>query len=125
MRATRTIHLGLFLLAGSVLTLEVALTRILSLMLWSHYTFLVISTAILGFGAAGSLLATRSGETDERRTRRLLASGSLAFATSVVAMIARSSLILDSLLPADPRGVSFSGAQGVNLSGALHRPRVP
>lgn len=87
MRATRTIHLGLFLLAGSVLTLEVALTRILSLMLWSHYTFLVISTAILGFGAAGSLLAIQSRESDERGTRRLLATGSLAFAISVVAML--------------------------------------
>ena len=87
MRATRTIHLGLFLLAGSVLTLEVALTRILSLMLWSHYTFLVISTAILGFGAAGSLLAIRSKSTDQQQTRRFLASNSLYFAISVVLML--------------------------------------
>src|SRR5262249_40892635 len=56
MRASRSVYAGLFCVAASVLILEVALTRVLSVLLWGHYSFLVISTALLGFGAAGSWL---------------------------------------------------------------------
>ncbi|HVP13443.1 MAG TPA: class I SAM-dependent methyltransferase [Phycisphaerae bacterium] len=48
-----------FLLAMSVLALEVALTRIFSFVTYHHFTFLVISVAMLGFGAAGSYLTVR------------------------------------------------------------------
>ena len=84
MKATRATHVGLFLLSASVLGLEIALTRMFSLMLWSHYTFLVISTAILGFGAAGSLLSIRKVEWTAERSRRFLALTCLLFSVSVV-----------------------------------------
>jgi len=44
---------GLFLLSLATLLLELALTRVLSVSLWYHFGFLVISTALLGFGARG------------------------------------------------------------------------
>jgi hypothetical protein len=44
---------GLFLLALATLVLELALTRVLSVALWYHFGFLVISTALLGFGTSG------------------------------------------------------------------------
>lgn len=50
------LHLGIFLLAGAVLLLEVALTRVFAIMLWHHLAYMVIAVAMLGFGAAGSLL---------------------------------------------------------------------
>jgi hypothetical protein len=37
--------------------LELALTRVLSVALWYHFGFLVISTALLGFGTSGVVLA--------------------------------------------------------------------
>jgi predicted membrane-bound spermidine synthase len=52
---------GLFLLSLATLLLELALTRVLSVSLWYHFGFLVISTALLGFGASGVALALWTG----------------------------------------------------------------
>src|SRR6202165_5689787 len=52
---------GLFLLSLATLLLELALTRVLSVSLWYHFGFLVISTALLGFGASGMTLALWTG----------------------------------------------------------------
>lgn len=49
---------GIFLLSLATLLLELSLTRVLSLALWYHFGFLVISTALLGFGASGVVLIT-------------------------------------------------------------------
>lgn len=60
--------IGLFLLAMAVLLLEVALTRVFSVMLWHHFVYLIVSLALLGFGAASTFLTVRSrfgvGEVD-------------------------------------------------------------
>ncbi|MGH7804570.1 MAG: hypothetical protein ACREQJ_09485, partial [Candidatus Binatia bacterium] len=53
---TRRAAPGLFLLGMSVLMLEITLTRILSVMSWHHFAYLIISLALLGFGAASSYL---------------------------------------------------------------------
>ena len=87
MRATAPIHAALFLLAGSVLVLEVALTRVFSVMLWNHYTFLVISMALLGFGAAGSVLAAAPPADDEAAVRRFLSRSCLAFAVATLVCV--------------------------------------
>src|SRR5438034_9169795 len=63
---------GLFLLSLATLLLELALTRVLSVALWYHFGFLVISTALLGFGASGVTLALRS---EERRVGKEWRSG--------------------------------------------------
>jgi hypothetical protein len=55
-RPTSPEYLGLGLLAGSLLLLEIALTRAFAIMLWHHLAYMVISVAMLGFGVAGSLL---------------------------------------------------------------------
>ena len=36
-----------------------AWTRIISVMSWHHFTYMIISIALLGFGSAGSYLAFR------------------------------------------------------------------
>jgi len=90
MRASRSTHIALFCLSASVLMLEVALTRVFSVMLWSHYTFMVISTALLGFGAAGALLAVRPKMEGEDRIRRSLSRLSLAFSITTLAAVMAS-----------------------------------
>jgi hypothetical protein len=45
--------IGVFLISFSLLTLEISLTRILSVMLYYHYVFIVISLALLGLGTGG------------------------------------------------------------------------
>ncbi len=52
---------GLFLLSMATLLLELALTRVLSVSLRYHFGFLVISPALLGFGASGVTLALWTG----------------------------------------------------------------
>jgi hypothetical protein len=49
---------GIFLISLATLLLELSLTRVMSVSLWYHFGFLVISTALLGFGASGVLLAS-------------------------------------------------------------------
>ena len=46
----RLLLLGVFLLSSSLLALEIALTRFLSVMLSYHYVFIVVSLALLGLG---------------------------------------------------------------------------
>lgn len=46
----RILLLGVFLLSSSLLALEVALARFLSVMLSYHYVFMVVSLALLGLG---------------------------------------------------------------------------
>jgi hypothetical protein len=46
----------LFTTSASVLAYEIVLMRMLSISLWHHFAYMVISLALLGFGASGSLL---------------------------------------------------------------------
>src|SRR4029079_12908943 len=50
--------IGIFLISLSTLLLELSLTRVMSVSLWYHFGFLVISTALLGFGTSGVVLAS-------------------------------------------------------------------
>ena len=45
------------LVSGTLLAWEVALTRVLAVRQWSHFAYLAISVALLGFGASGAALA--------------------------------------------------------------------
>ncbi len=54
---------GTFCLGLSIILFEIALTRVFAIMMWHHFTYMVISIGLLGFGASGSILtATRLGE---------------------------------------------------------------
>ncbi|MEP0844032.1 MAG: hypothetical protein HRF43_15120 [Phycisphaerae bacterium] len=55
-RLPRFAGTAVFLLAMIVLMLEIALTRVFSVMTYNHFTYLIIGLALLGFGAAGTLL---------------------------------------------------------------------
>lgn len=64
---------GIFFTAMSVLVFQVALTRVFSIIMWHHHAYLVVSVALLGFGASGSLLTGRgAGRMTERATARSL-----------------------------------------------------
>lgn len=84
MTATRSIYVGLFCLSAAVLILEITLTRIFSVLMWGNHSFLVISTALLGFGAAGSYLAVKPKRYNQAESRRFLGRNCLYFALSLV-----------------------------------------
>lgn len=61
---SKLLYIGTFLVAASVLQLQIALTRIFAVLTWHHFTTMIISIALLGYGAAGSYLMSkkRNGE---------------------------------------------------------------
>src|SRR5437879_11340506 len=77
-------YVGIFLLSLATLLLELALTRVLSVALWYHFGFLIISTALLGFGASGVVLALWPRLRERVSLVRALASLALAFVVATV-----------------------------------------
>src|SRR5256714_10435602 len=77
-------YLGIFLLSLATLLLELSLTRVLSVALWYHFGFLVISTALLGFGASGVVLALWQGLRERAALDRTLALLALLFGVLTV-----------------------------------------
>jgi spermidine synthase len=76
---------GLFLLSLATLLLELSLTRVLSVTLWYHFGFLVISTALLGFGVSGVMLALWRSLAGTAQLDRALSLFALGFCVAVVA----------------------------------------
>ena len=56
-RAPRAVTAGILVVSVAVLMAQVLLTRIFSFTIWYHLAYLTLSTALLGFGAAGAILA--------------------------------------------------------------------
>jgi hypothetical protein len=51
-------RLAVFLISAGVLVLEIASTRIFSFALWYHFAYVALSVSLLGYGAAGAILAS-------------------------------------------------------------------
>ena len=96
---------AVFLLSAAVILLELALMRCLSIARWHHFAYLVISTALLGFGASGTLLFLVGARL---RRHYALSSAALAllFALSVTVCFRAAEA-----LPLDARYVVYSGRQ--------------
>ena len=62
-------------LAAAALLLESALTRLLAVAQYYHFAFLVVSLALLGFGASGSFLSLRKSQAPNPRIYRLAGAG--------------------------------------------------
>tara|TARA_R110002072_G_scaffold174303_2_gene329317 strand:- start:3672 stop:6581 length:2910 start_codon:yes stop_codon:yes gene_type:complete len=80
----RSLLAGIFCLGLSIIMFEIALTRVFAIMMWHHFTYMVISIGLLGFGASGSLLTvTRLGE-KKGTAERALVWTSIGYGISVV-----------------------------------------
>lgn len=77
-----------FLLSTSVLSLEVELTRVFSFIMFHHFTYLVLSVAMLGFGVAGTYLTIRKTEDRPSWDGQFLAGMATMFGfTTIVAIV--------------------------------------
>ncbi len=88
---------GITLLSFATLLLELSLTRVLSVASWYHFGFLVISTALLGFGVSGVVLSLWKGLRESVALDTSLAVISLVF--GVVTLV---SFALMQLIPFQP-----------------------
>lgn len=83
-------YIGVFLLAGLVMALQILQSRIFSVTSWYHLSFLVISMAMFGL-TMGALKIYRSSEEDQRKNYGLIArKHSMAFGFFIlIALVAQ------------------------------------
>jgi hypothetical protein len=78
--------LAIGLVSFAVLFFQIAITRVLSVVLWYHWAFLSISLAMLGLGAPGVWFALR--QPAAHTLPRLLFTSGLAVPGAVIAVLA-------------------------------------
>ncbi len=85
-------RLAVALIAMAVIALELALMRVLALRFWHHFAAMVITIALLGFGASGTLL-TICRRRVLTRPAAWLSGSAMAFALAVPICLAASRLV--------------------------------
>ncbi|MHC4157369.1 MAG: hypothetical protein ACYST6_21000 [Planctomycetota bacterium] len=84
--------IAIFLISAAALGLELVLVRALSIGHWHHFSYLVISTALLGFGAGGTFVAV-GAKTLTKHYRGWLWSLAMGFAVTVPAVFYVSQMV--------------------------------
>jgi spermidine synthase len=79
---------GVGAIAGAILMIELALTRIFSVTMYYHFAFLAISIALFGLSASGVYVYVMRRRFDARSTEGLLTAHSLLFAAATVLALA-------------------------------------
>jgi len=96
---------AIFLVSFATLVFEISLIRLLSFTIWYHFAYVVISTALLGFGASGTLVALRPG-IGQQDLARSVARCCLAAGVSVAGVLA-----FVSAFPLDPTQILADPSQ--------------
>lgn len=99
-------NLGLFLLSAATLLFEINLTRLFSVAQFYHFAFMIVSLALLGFGASGSALALFPSWRQRERVEQTLSLSALGFSASCTV-----SVLLTNWLPFDSFSIAWDGRQ--------------
>ncbi len=98
----RTVLMLIFSASLASLSFEIALLRIFSISLWHHFAFMVISIAMLGIAASGTVLAVFPGMKDIRR---------VPLYGFMLAISIPASYLLANAVPFDPVRLSWDRLQ--------------
>jgi spermidine synthase len=103
--------LAVGLVSAAVLAYEVLLARLFSIIQWYHFAYMVISIALLGYGASGTFLALVRDRLQARGTAAFAASAALFGITAVASFVIAQRLPFNALeLIWDPRQLLYLGA---------------
>ncbi len=80
----RRLSIAILLVSAAAIGYELLLIRVLSIVQWHHFAYMVISLALLGYGASGTFIALFR-RTLEPRFEQAFAISALAFSVSMVA----------------------------------------
>ncbi|HET6516328.1 MAG TPA: hypothetical protein VFG09_14305 [Thermodesulfovibrionales bacterium] len=98
----RKIFIVIFFSSLSSLAYEITLTRIFSISLWYHFAFMVVSIAMLGFGAGGTLLSLYPRLRDPSR---------IPLNVVLLGLSVSLSYLIANLIPFDPVRLSWERVQ--------------
>jgi SAM-dependent methyltransferase len=104
----KTTFFGLLLLSAATLLLELTLARLLSVTLWYHFAFMVISTALFGLGFAGVVLSLKKQA--DQISSNLVAGAALGTPLSFV-----GGYLLFNLVPFEPFSLGIDSWQWLYL----------
>jgi len=102
MKAEKKILLAIFLCSFSGLSYEVVLTRVFSISLWYHFAFMIISIAMLGIGASGTVLSL---------SRKLGDPSKMGVYSLLLGLWISLSYLLSNQIPFDPVRLSWDRIQ--------------
>ncbi|MBW2992321.1 hypothetical protein KY345_03845 [Candidatus Woesearchaeota archaeon] len=88
-------YIGIFLISVATLVLEISLTRLFSVMQWYHFAFMVISIALLGFGAAGTFLSVFPWVLKRDTNKLLMTMAGLFSISTIICFIAANHVPFD------------------------------
>jgi len=100
---------GILLVSLSVLMLEFTLIRVLSVSLWYHFAFMIISIALLGLGISGVTIII-SDRINKADINRFLTITSVLYSISIVV-----SFVLMNKIPFDPFSLFLDSSQFIYL----------
>lgn len=89
------------LLSAAVLASEIALTRVFAYLIWYHGVFMIISVALLGFAASGSVLTLAENQV-RRNPGKWIRAGGMFFAVFILIGI-----FLPGLIPLESKGLTL------------------
>jgi len=95
MRAGRLLPIGL--ISAATLAYEVLLIRLFSIIQWHHFAYMMISIALLGFGASGTFIALARRPLVERYPAAFAASAALFGITAVASFACAERLPFNAL----------------------------
>lgn len=80
----RVLFLATLLISATAIAYEILLMRMLSIVQWHHFAYMIISLALLGYGASGTFIAT-SKRWLEPRFELIFSISGLLFSITMVA----------------------------------------
>ena len=83
----RRLLIAVFLVSASAIAYEILLMRVLSIVHWHHFAWMIISLALLGYGASGTFIAL-ARKFLEARFEAAFAASALLFSISMVLCLA-------------------------------------
>ncbi|HYA63105.1 MAG TPA: hypothetical protein VED66_07860, partial [Candidatus Sulfotelmatobacter sp.] len=109
---------ALLLVSASVLSYQVILVRAFSIGQWHHFAYMVISIALLGFGASGTMLAVLERKRASTATRLQVSEVSwFAISATSFAIALPVSFWLMQRIPFDPFLIIWDWRQVFYLGG--------
>ncbi|CAN7315550.1 SAM-dependent methyltransferase [Variovorax sp. LjRoot290] len=109
MAATRAPLIAVALISAAALAYEIVLMRLFSIMLWHHFAYMIISLALLGWGASGAVL-TLAQHAVQRHFAPLFCASAAAFGAGAVGCF-----LLAQRVPFNPLELLWDPRQPANL----------